>query len=186
MVVASQAAHWFDYSKVWPMLARKLRKGGTMAFLGFRDNIFVDHPRVTELLNNYCYDPEVNSMGPYWEQPGRDILRGLYRSIVPPETDFIEVTRWEYEPGLGEGMMYKTVMLGEMEGYARTFSSYYRLLEGHPDQRPKEEGGTDDVVDEMFEKILEAEPEWKKSGDSWRDIEVESVWKSVVLLARNS
>ena len=29
---AAQAAHWFDWSKMWPEAARVLRKGGSVAF----------------------------------------------------------------------------------------------------------------------------------------------------------
>lgn len=28
----AQAVHWFDYSKLWPEVARTLRSGGTAAF----------------------------------------------------------------------------------------------------------------------------------------------------------
>jgi len=192
MVISSQAAHWFDYSKVWPMLKRKLRSGGTLVFLGYKENVFVKHPRATQVLHHYSYDPGVDLMGPRWEQPGRDILRDKYRTIIPPEANFEDVTRLEYEPRtqgdetepLGERIMYKTMKLGEMEGYARTFSAYYRWQAEHPDQKAKAKGGQGDIVDEMFEKMLEVEPEWRKAGAEWRDIEVESEWGSVILLAR--
>jgi SAM-dependent methyltransferase len=191
MVISSQAAHWFDYSKVWPMLKRKLRTGGTLAFLGYKENVLVKHPKATEVLHRYSYDPGVDLMGPHWEQPGRDILKDKYRSIVPPEADFEDIRRLEYEPGtqgvgtgpLGERVMYKTMKLGEMEGYVRTFSAYYRWQAAHPDQNAKAKGGQGDIVDEMFEKMLEV-PEWENVEAEWRDVEVESEWGSVILLAR--
>lgn len=31
-VVAAQAGHWFDWNKMWPELARVLRKNGSAAF----------------------------------------------------------------------------------------------------------------------------------------------------------
>jgi hypothetical protein len=194
LVIAGQAAHWFDYDKVWPMLKRKLRTQGTLAFLGYKENIIVGHPRATAVMNRYCYENENGrGMGPCWEQPGRNILRDLYRSIVPPEEDFEDVARVEYEPKSnpaarketnGEKLMYKTLKLGELEGYVRTFSAYYGWLEAHPGRKPRAEGGRGDIVDEMFEKILEVEPQWKEQGEKWRDVEVESEWGSVLLLAR--
>jgi hypothetical protein len=33
LVVAGQAAHWFDYPKVWKQLTRSVRSGGTVAFI---------------------------------------------------------------------------------------------------------------------------------------------------------
>jgi SAM-dependent methyltransferase len=192
MIVAGQAAHWFDYSKVWPELKRTLRKGGTVAFWGYKDNVFVDYPRATKVLDHYCYGLGKGLMGMYWEQPGRNILRNRYQSIVPPENNFEEVQRIQYEPGtwgartgtLGEVLMRKRLKLGEMEGYARTFSSYHGWLEAHPGAKPKKDGGDGDVIDEMFEEMLEVEPEWKSEGENWRDKEVECEWGSGILLAR--
>jgi hypothetical protein len=54
----------------------------------------------------------------------------------------------------------------------------------HPQQKARKDGGEGDIVDEMFEKMLEVEPEWKKQGENWRDIPVENEWGSVILLAR--
>jgi ubiquinone/menaquinone biosynthesis C-methylase UbiE len=96
IVVAGQAAHWFDYSKVWPELSRKLRRGGTVAFWGYKDNVFVEHPKATRILDEYCYGP--NTMGPFWEQPGRNILRDKYKDIVPLEEDFESVERITVRP----------------------------------------------------------------------------------------
>lgn len=168
-------------------------------------------------MRTYCYDESVSErdgidgMGGCWEQPGRDRLRDLYRGIVPPEEEWEDVKRWEYNPVLlGEGdsaesrsgkevesggendvenasgkrIMYTTMTLGELEGYIRTFSAYYRWLEAHPGRAPKSEGGLGDVVDEVMHALLEAEPKWKSKGDKWRDVSVETEWGSVVLLAR--
>jgi hypothetical protein len=189
MVVAGQAAHWFDYRKVWPQLARKMRRGGTLAFWGYKDNTFVDYPEATKVLGEYCYGD--NTMGPYWEQPGRSILREKLRDVVPPKTEWDEVTRFEYEPGTsgkgsGEGtlLMHRRLRLGEMEGYVRTFSSFHNWAAAHPEKKAKKDGGNGDIVDEMFDKMLEVEPEWAAKGESWRDFELENEWGSFILLAR--
>lgn len=189
MVVAGQAAHWFDYSKVWPELAKKVRQGGTLAFWGYKDNIFVDYPLATKILDQYCYGD--NYMGPFWEQPGRDILRDKYHAIVPPEKDWDEVERIAYEPGTqgkgsGEGvlLMGKKLKLGEVEGYLRTFSAYFNWMEKHPEREARKNGGEGDIVDEMLDKMREAEPEWKAKGEDWRDFEIENEWGSVILLSR--
>lgn len=189
MVVAGQAAHWFDFSKTWLELKRTVRSGGTVAFWGYKDNIFVDYPRASQLLLDYCYNE--GTMGPFWEQPGRNILREKYRAIVPPAEDWDDIERIEYEPGTkgrasgeGEVLMQKRLKLGEMEGYARTFSSYHNWMAGNEGIKARKDGGEGDIVDEMFDKMLEAEPKWKAMGDKWRDLEVDSEWGSVILLAR--
>ena len=189
MVVAGQAAHWFDYSKVWPVLSKKVRKGGTLAFVGYKDNIFVDFPNATKVLDHYCYGEP--TMGPYWEQPGRNILRDKLREIQPPQSEWKDVERIEYEPGLqgkgsgkGDPLMFKKLKLGEVEAYVRTFSAYWNWIAEHPERKPRKDGGKGDIVDEMFDVMVDGEPEWKKAGDKWRDIEVENEWGSVILLAR--
>jgi hypothetical protein len=189
MVVSGQAAHWFDYAKAWPELKKKIRRGGTLAFWGYKDNIFVSYPNASKILDEYCYSPD--TMGPFWEQPGRNILRDKYHAIVPPAEDWEDVERIEYEPGLkgkgsgeGELLMEKRLKLGEMEGYMRTFSCYHNWMNAHEDVRSRKDGGTGDIVDEMFDRMLEAEPEWKARGENWRDFEVECEWGSVILLAR--
>jgi SAM-dependent methyltransferase len=189
MVVAGQAAHWFDYSKVWPELKKKIRTGGTLAFVGYKDNIFVDYPEATKVLDHYFYGSD--TLGPFWEQPGRNILRDKLRAIVPPPEDWEDVQRVEYEPGTkgrgsGEGtlLMHKKLKLGEMEGYARTSSSYHNWMAAHKEQKAKKDGGQGDIIDEMFEKMLEVEPEWKAQGERWRDFEVYTEWGSAILLAR--
>jgi hypothetical protein len=189
MVVAGQAAHWFDYSKVWPQLALKVRPGGTLAFWGYKDNIFVDYPGATKVLDEYCYGD--HTLGPYWEQPGRSILRDKFINIVPPSADWSEVTRHEYEPGtrgkgsgIGKLLMQKRLKLGEMEGYVRTFSAFHNWAVDHPEKKAKKDGGDGDIVDEMFDKMVEVEPEWAAKGDNWRDFELENEWGSAILLAR--
>ena len=37
LVVAGQAAHWFDYPRLWPEMKRVVKKGGTLAFWGYKD-----------------------------------------------------------------------------------------------------------------------------------------------------
>ena len=191
MVVAGQAAHWFDYGKFWPAIARKVRKGGTLAFWGYKDNYFVDYPTATSILDEFCYGEGKETMGPYWEQPGRNILRELYREIVPPKADWEQVQRIEYQPkcegkasGDGEVLMRGRMKLGEMEGYLRTFSAYHSWMSAHEGVKALKDGGEGDITDELFKKMLEAEPDWRAKGDAWRDIEVENEWGSVILLAK--
>jgi ubiquinone/menaquinone biosynthesis C-methylase UbiE len=192
MVVAGQAAHWFNYSKVWPELSRKVRRGGTLAFWGYKDNVFPDNSEASKVLDWYCYgEPYDKTMGGYWEMPGRGIVREKYREIVPSPEEWEDVQRVEYEPGLegsgsgeGEVLMRGKLKLGEVEGYARTFSAFHNWQVENKDRKARKDGGDGDLVDEMFDKMLEVEPKWRKAGEKWRDVEVENEWGSVILLAR--
>lgn len=37
LVIAGQAAPWFEYPKLWPEMKRVIRKSGTLAFWGYKD-----------------------------------------------------------------------------------------------------------------------------------------------------
>jgi trans-aconitate 3-methyltransferase len=36
----------------------------------------------------------------------------------------------------------------------------------------------------MFEEVVEAVPAWRAKGDEWKDVEVDVVWGTVVLIAK--
>ncbi|KAG2346405.1 hypothetical protein BDR05DRAFT_782459 [Suillus weaverae] len=75
LVISAQASHWFDWNKIWPELARVLRKNGSAAFWGYSKFRFTRYPSLTQQIDAYVegIDP-LNSVGPYWQQPGRSIL----------------------------------------------------------------------------------------------------------------
>ena len=191
LVVAAEAAHWFDYDQTWPELARVVKPGGTIAFWLYNENVFPKHPVATKIVDEHCFGGE-GTMGPLFQQPGRQILKGLLKAVVPPEEDWADETRILYNPRhngpgekpAGERLIYQTVTLGAFEEYVRTISAYRGWIDKYPDRKPKADGGKGDIVDEMLEKMVEAEPEWKKIGNGWRDIEVEAEWGTVILLAR--
>jgi SAM-dependent methyltransferase len=190
MVVAGQAAHWFDYKRLFPELKRIVRPSGTLAFWGYKDHVFVDYPRATEILEKYAYGNDERLLGPYWPQPGRSIVEGKLRVIKPPTSDWEDIQRIEYEPavngprsGQGTMLMNKRLTLKECMAYIRTWSSFHGWQERHPEMKRKDDGGNGDVVDEMFQVMVDTEEDWRKGGD-WRDKEVEIEWGSGLLLAR--
>lgn len=193
MAVAGQAAHWFDYSKVWPNLARVVRSGGTVAFWGYKDNVLLGAERATEIMEHFVYGfgevaPGVEGMGPYWQQPGRNILRDLLRSVRPPEADWTDVKRLEHEPGedgTEETCWLRMKMkLGEVEGYLKTFSCYVAWKDAHPDAKSRADGGDGDILDIMWDRMIDAVPEWKAMGEQWREAEVVNDWGTYILMAR--
>lgn len=133
----------------------------------------------------------MEGMNQYWERPGRDILRDLLADVKPPESEWDKIKRITYNvdkdtkeiAGPETAWMRKKLTLGQFEAYVRTFTGYQGWMDAHLDKKSRAEGGEGDIVDFMFDQILEAEPEWKEKGDRWRDIEVESVWGTYILLA---
>jgi len=190
MVVSGQAAHWFDYLKFFPEMERILKKGSTLALWGYKDHVFVDYPRATEILNKYAYGKGKDLLGDYWQQPGRTIVQNKYRDIEPPPEEWEDVQRIEYEPAVkgqnsGKGMLLleKRIKLGDCMNYVRTWSSYHGWQEKHPNSQKREAGGRGDIVDQMFGEMLEDEPEWR-NDENWKDREVDIEWGSGLILAR--
>lgn len=95
MVAGAQCAHWFSYPEFWTEMARVVRPGGTVAFWGYKDFVFVGEKEASKVVARYTYGSD--NFGPYWMQPGRGRIQGRYRCLVPPEEEWEAVERWEYE-----------------------------------------------------------------------------------------
>ncbi|KAK8255456.1 S-adenosyl-L-methionine-dependent methyltransferase [Phyllosticta capitalensis] len=183
-VVSGEAAHWFDYERLWPELHRVLRRDGTVAFWGYADPQFVDYPRATSILKRWAYSGDKDALGPYWTLPGRDIVQNLYRDIVPDERYFADVQRKEYRPGTsgprsgkGELMLSQRATVEEWKEYMRTWSACHAWDEAHPEQKKRCAGGTGDVMDLIYDEIVEAE-------DLKADEQLELEWGTGLVMAR--
>ncbi|KAI9671092.1 MAG: hypothetical protein M1831_005178 [Alyxoria varia] len=86
IVLAGQAAHWFPQPSTFHHLHRLVRPGGAIAFFGYGDCEFPQYPEATRILREYAYDEtgKRGNLGMYWSQPGRRIVQGLLREVVPP------------------------------------------------------------------------------------------------------
>ena len=186
MVVAGQAAHWFDYASLWPEMQRLVRSEGTVAFWGYKDPVFVDFPEVSQIMQRYLYDSRPGKLGSYWSMPGRSYVQDKLRVIKPPSGDWEDVQRIEYEPATigkrsGEGTLFmeRCLTVGEMKGYLRTFSNFHEWQRQNSDHQARSADGSGDVIDEMFEEAAKG-TEWFRDESNMVDIE----WGSGVVMAR--
>lgn len=189
VVVAGQAAHWFDCPKLFAEMKRVVKRGGGMAFWGYKDQVLVDYPKATEIIKEFCYRPDKDGMGPYWQQPGRSIVQDKLRAIQPPGNDW-EVERVEYEAGTagrhsGEGTMFmeQRMTVAQNMQYIRTSSSFHGWQEAHPDRKSRSAGGKGDCIDDLFDEIAEVEEDWKKE-QNWLEKQVDVEWGTGLVLAR--
>jgi SAM-dependent methyltransferase len=197
MAVAGQCAHWFDYEKAWPELARVIKPGGSLAMFGYKDNIFLGYPRANRIFDKFCYgrvdvEPGVESMNHYWERPGRDKVRNLLRDVEPPSTEWSDVERILFDidadaaeiPSSDVAWMTKQISLGSFESYVRTYSALQGWKDAHPEKKSLADGGSGDLVDMLMAQLVESEPEWRELGRKWPDAQVTTVWGTYILLAR--
>ena len=190
MVVAGQAAHWFDYPRWWPEMRRILRPGGTLAVWGYTDPVLVGLPGASRVLAEYMYGAGEECLGDYCIYPGRRIVEGRYREIVPPAGEWEDVRRVEYEPsaagtrqGRGELLLGSRKRVRDTMGCARTWSAVHKWQEAHPGAKKRSEGGQGDVVDCMFDSMRDAEVEWLRDPN-WLDRVVDIELGTGLLMAR--
>jgi len=76
------------------------------------------------------------------------------------------------------------VSVGECMNYVRTWSAFSAWHDRF--QKSKcEDGGEGDIVDEMFDEMRAAEPDWQNDR-AWKAKEIELEWGSGLLLARKT
>ncbi|KAJ4385695.1 trans-aconitate methyltransferase 1 [Gnomoniopsis smithogilvyi] len=200
LAVAGEAAHWFDYTRAWAELARVVCQGGSLAFWGYNDSLVEGYPQLRAILQRYCYGmeevrPGMEALGRFWEEPGRTVLRDFFVTIEPPQEEWQDVRRVIFKPddsptyGVEKApeealWLRKRMKLGEYEVYLRTMSSVQNWRAAHPEMRSEAEGGEGDILDALVEAFLEAVPEWKAKGEGWREVEVDIVWGTCLLMAR--
>lgn len=88
VVTAAQSIHWAETSKWLDCMKKILVKGtGVLAYWGYVDPVFTKINGTTEhnktandFFELFVYDDK-DALGPHWQQPGRNILRGLYKDI---------------------------------------------------------------------------------------------------------
>ncbi|KAH7929199.1 S-adenosyl-L-methionine-dependent methyltransferase [Leucogyrophana mollusca] len=152
LVVGAQAGHWFDWSKVWPEAARVLKRGGSAVFWNYSEFRLPQYPSLTPLITAYQQgsDP-LNSIGPYWQQPGRSILDG-HLVAVPDAGEVVPgafgtfnrvyFTGAHYPnlPSPRSVLMRKTITWMDLYGYLQTYSALHTFREHHPEDAQHAEG----------------------------------------------
>ena len=99
LVVAAQAAHWFDWNAFVAEAARVLRPGGLLAVWSY------GYFRATPAIERLVFDFSRDVVGPYWPRERRHVEEG-YRDLVPPfpavEAPPFEMRAdWDLESALG-------------------------------------------------------------------------------------
>jgi len=144
LITAAQACHWFDWSKMWPELARVLRKDGSAAFWIYSEFRLTRHPSLTHRINAYAQglDP-LHSVGPYWQQPGRSILENHLvqvpegNEVVPGafkdfERVFFTGDHYPSLPSPRSVILRKKMTWDDLLSYFNTWSSLHTFRQRNP------------------------------------------------------
>lgn len=106
LITAATAAHWFDYEKIWPTLARVLRPRGTVAFWTYGENYLPAHPSLFDEMRRFMSSKDAK-LGPYWPQPGRRLLENLLLDVAFPQ----DTRKWDI--GSATRVHHKLIRRGE-------------------------------------------------------------------------
>lgn len=82
IVLAAECVHWINYDVLLANCSKLLRSGGTFAYWIYVDPVFMGNAAAVTM--NRWYDDFVyespETLGSYWDQPGRGLLRKLLRT----------------------------------------------------------------------------------------------------------
>ncbi|KAG7095001.1 hypothetical protein E1B28_005795 [Marasmius oreades] len=197
LVIAAQAAHWFNWNALWPELSRVLKPYGTVAFWVYSEFRLAQYPSLTPLINEYAQgaDPD-NSLGPHWQRPGRTILENHLVDVPDPkdvpgtETSFAPLDRvyftGPYYPDLPPAdtlpviLRTRTTWNGLL-GYFRTFSSLHTFLERHPEDSKHKDG---DIAERFWKSLMKCAAEKDGKPEVKGEDEVTVEWPVALVLAK--
>ncbi|EKM53279.1 uncharacterized protein PHACADRAFT_259518 [Phanerochaete carnosa HHB-10118-sp] len=193
LIVSAQAAHWFDWKKLWPEAARVLRTNGTIAAWGYSEFRLPLYPSATRLINEYSQgeDPE-RSLGPHWERPGRTILDNHLIAIPDPESvvhgrfqDFERIYfTGGYYPNLPSPrpvILRKKMTWEDLLSYLYTFSSFHTYQDRYPADKENPEG---DIAMRFWNHLKAHTAERDGSAVAKDTDEIDVEWPMALLLAR--
>lgn len=154
---------------------------------GYSEFRIAGRPDLTPLVAEYSNGTGPDSIGSYWEQPGRKILDDHLKAIrfpISPEWDVSSARRiyfagdhvpdhmpLKYTPlsallggGLPEGEESRSDILLEKEfswdalqSYLRTWSSLHSFHQQHPEDEAKKGGGADGDIVDRYVELLRKE-----------------------------
>ncbi|KAH8996660.1 S-adenosyl-L-methionine-dependent methyltransferase [Lactarius akahatsu] len=192
LIIAAQSGHWFGYDKVWPEVARLLRPGGSVALWCYSEMRLTNFPSLTPLITDYFNgtDPR-NSIGPYWEQPGRSILEG-HLLKVPSATDVLPAKFSEFErifftgdhfpelPSPHPVIMRKQMSWDDFLAWLYTTSSLHTFHERFPEDRERSDG---DIAVRFWKRLRQATRSEPGNGS---DEAIEVEWPLALILGRRA
>ncbi|KAI5960580.1 uncharacterized protein KGF55_004473 [Candida pseudojiufengensis] len=170
LITAAQCIHWFqDYPLFFENSSKLLKKGGTLAYFYYIDPMIVDFQgpfksslnkeelikQIYELYLKYAYN-DPNLIGPYWEQPGRSILKNYcekVNSYIPKNLyENIEINTFTTNietklPNDLKDLDMKKLKISIMDyiGYFETYSGFHNY---------KEKTGNENLLKKEFLKEL--------------------------------
>ncbi|KAF9042958.1 hypothetical protein BJ165DRAFT_1405370 [Panaeolus papilionaceus] len=156
LMIAAQAAHWFDWQKVWKEAHRVLKPGGSVAFWIYAEIRLPQYPSLSPKITDFAQGTDVlTSLGPHFQRPGRTILERHLIDVPEPSTvlsheGLLPLRRVYFcgdeQPHFlpNNALKHPVIMQKEMRwrdllAYFRTWSSLHTYHERYPEDLKREE-----------------------------------------------
>ncbi|KAG1804037.1 S-adenosyl-L-methionine-dependent methyltransferase [Suillus subaureus] len=194
LIISAQASHWFNWNKIWPEVARVLRKNGSAAFWGYSKLRFTRYPSLTQQVDAYVegIDP-LNSLGPYWEQPGRSILDNHLldvsegNEVVPGafsdfERVFFTGDHYPSLPSPHSVIMHKKMTWDDLLSYLNTWSALHTFRQHNPTDAENPRGN---VAVRLWKDLMEgAEREDGRAVGGQDEVDIE--WPLAMIMVKRA
>jgi SAM-dependent methyltransferase len=112
LVIAAQAAHWFDFQKYFVEVDRTLKQGGVFAIIGY------SHVEFGDIIDQMIHKFKNDIIGSYWDKE-RKYVDERYSTIPFPYTDI------QFPPMF---MRYEWT-LKQLLGYLHTWSAVQHYID---------------------------------------------------------
>ncbi|KZS90140.1 S-adenosyl-L-methionine-dependent methyltransferase [Sistotremastrum niveocremeum HHB9708] len=188
MIFSGQAAHWFNYDELWTELARILKPNGSFALWGYSEFRSPKYPSLTPIVVEYMLgtDPE-NTLGQYWQQPGRRILDNHFLDVPPPsEKDFADwqlIITGPHYPNITDSkpvIMKKRISWKGLDAYCRTMSGYHTYQEQNPLDASRQNIGDGDIIQRFIKRLKDGIRAVGDEPGEYLDID----WPVAIMMAR--
>lgn len=194
LITAAQCIHWFkDYEIFFEKCHQLLKPGGVLAYFYYIDPIIVDFKgpgnsnkqeiikKSYEIYYKYIYNDD-KFIGPYWEQPGRNILKNFCINVNNkiPHDLFTDIKINTFKPNINKpyandefdlDLKKINLNLSGYIDYISTYSGYHNY---------KENNGNHDLLhDEFLNELLEV------TGWDLNETKIDLVWNTGYTFIRN-
>lgn len=164
LVTAAECAHWFDFDVFQDqVLNNYLAKDGIVAIWGYCDSVIEEYPDLDQLYRDVAYSD--TALGPYWQQPGRNLLRSLLKDFKFNPDKFCDIQEVYYDASKRDNLEHprdggyqplqirNTWTIQEFIDYMKTFSAYHSWREDEKNKNKQ------DPMEQFWETASRMHPE---------------------------
>ncbi|QLG74580.1 hypothetical protein HG535_0G04630 [Zygotorulaspora mrakii] len=161
LITAAECAHWFNFEDFQDSAWKNMRRDGTIAVWGYSDALFVNYPDLDDMMNGITYNSD--KLGPYWQQPGRNILRGMYSERKLDPTKFKDIQDVslhvsDYRTGNIDTLNPRPLKVCKKQTIIQ-YANYIKSWSAYHSWKKDQENEDSDIVDDWVHKVLQVHPE---------------------------